>query len=115
FVHFDNLNFETLTAYDGEPTDAAQPVFRLRTMLTPWYQANWAAVAAWGDAPASNRALTPGGVIPAGLTTETLPLYFGVQADGSVTVDAERADAPFFRLVANGDGTYAIEEVATGR
>jgi hypothetical protein len=115
FVHFDNLNFGTLTSYNGEPIEATAPYFQLRTMLTPWYQRTWSEVSKWGSVPQSSRALTAGGVLPADYATETLDSYFAVQTDGTVAVDTQQADAPFFRLVTNDDGTSSIQEVATGR
>ncbi|MEV4685986.1 DNRLRE domain-containing protein [Microbacterium sp. LWH3-1.2] len=115
FVHFDNLNFGTLTSYNGGPTEATAPYFQLRTMLTPWYQRTWSEVTKWGSVPQSSRALTDGGVLPADYVTETLDSYFAVQPDGTVAVDTQQADAPFFRLVTNDDETYSIQEVATGR
>ncbi|WP_349425944.1 DNRLRE domain-containing protein [Microbacterium sp. LWS13-1.2] len=115
FIHFDNLNFSTLTSYNGAPTEAAAPYFQLRTMLTPWYQRTWSEVTRWGSVPQSSRALTDGGVLPAEYTTETLASYFAVGADGTVAVGSRHAEAPFFRLVTNDDGTSSIQEVATGR
>lgn len=41
YVHNDNLNFGTLTTYNGEPTDVCQPFFQIRTRLEPWYQRTW--------------------------------------------------------------------------
>ncbi|HMR50804.1 MAG TPA: alginate lyase family protein, partial [Arachnia sp.] len=115
FVHFDNLNFDTLTTYNGPATEKAQPYFQLRTMLTPWYQTTWTEVGRWGAISSADRRLQAGGVLPAGLTTETLDSYFAVQPDGSVAVDAMQKDAPYFRLVTNEDDTYSIRDVASGK
>jgi hypothetical protein len=114
-VHFDNLNFDTLTMYDGEPTAEPTPYFQLRTMLAPWYQRTWPEVAKWGTVLQSDRALQDGGVLPAGYTTETLESYFAVQPDGTMALGAMQEDAPYFRLVTNPDETYSIQEVSTGR
>jgi hypothetical protein len=115
FAHFDNLNFSTLTTYNGAPAEATAPYFQLRTMLAPWYQRTWAEVTTWGTVARSSRALTDGGVLPQDYTTETLNSYFGVRPDGTVAVDSRQETAPFFRLVANDEGTYSVQEVATGR
>ncbi|WP_197517418.1 alginate lyase family protein [Microbacterium karelineae] len=115
FVHFDNLNFATLTSYDGPAQQAASPFFQMRTMLTPWWQSRWDEVEAWGEVSREDRALTPGGVIPDGLDEETLTSYFSVQDDGTLAVDTEQDEAPFFQLVTNDDETYSIREVETGR
>lgn len=115
FVHFDHLNFETLTMYDGEPTEQVTPYFQLRTMLKPWYQRTWSEVSQWGEAPRSRRALVEGGVVPADFTTETLDSYFAVQDDRTVALDAMQQDAPFFRLVTNDDESYSVQDVASGR
>jgi len=114
-VHFDNLNFATLTSYNGEAMPETAPVFQLRTMLTPWWQTTWSEVETAGDIDAVDRALTPGGVIPEGLDEETLPSYFSVQDDGRVEVDSEQDDAPYFQLVTNDDESYSIRDVRSGR
>lgn len=114
FIHLDHSNFTTLTSYNGEPTAPSTPYFQMRTTLTPWYQGNWSAVSAWGELSAADRALTPGGVLPEGFTTETLPSYFGVQDDGTIAIEAMQDTAPYFRLVTNDDETYSVQDVASG-
>ncbi|PST46429.1 hypothetical protein CPA40_05985 [Bifidobacterium callitrichos] len=59
-VHFDNLNFSSLTTYDGPAEERTEPLVRLRTMLEPWYQHSWSAIRAAGDVP--SNALIDGGV-----------------------------------------------------
>jgi hypothetical protein len=115
FVHFDNVNFDTLTMYNGPATGAVAPYLQLRTMLTPWYQRTWGEVSKWGDAPLAARTLTPGGTIPADYATETLNSYLAVQDDSTVAVSAEQKHAPYFRLVTNPDETYSLQDATTGR
>ena len=44
-VHFDNLNFGTLTSYNGEPLNTASgPYFQMRTRWEPLYQRNWSTI-----------------------------------------------------------------------
>ncbi|MBW3092950.1 alginate lyase family protein [Bifidobacterium sp. 82T10] len=112
-VHFDNLNFSTLTCYNGpaETTDTTTRV-RLRTMIEPWYQRTWDAIRGAGAVP--SNALTDG-VVPSGLTTETMPSYFAVQPDGTLAVTAKRLDAAVLRVVDHGDGTVSLIDAADGR
>lgn len=104
YVHNDNLNFGTLTSYNGEAsTDGAvQPYFQLRTRLEPWYQRTWGAVEKYGDSEGRTNA-------------ETLNSYYTIASDGQLTASSKRADAPFFQLVTNDDGTYSVRSVATGK
>ncbi len=103
YVHNDNLNFGTLTTYDGEPAeDEAQPFFQMRTRLEPWYQRTWSAVEKYGD--------TQGHTV-----AETLDSYYAPDADGAVTASARRATAPYYQLETNGDGTYALRCLANNR
>lgn len=89
-VHFDNLNFGTLTYYNGEPqTAVAGPYFQMRTRWEPLYQRNWSTVNGQK-------------------TAETLNSYYAVNADGELTTSLMKKDAPFFQLVAGDDGTYSI-------
>ncbi|MCH9276073.1 alginate lyase family protein [Bifidobacterium amazonense] len=116
-VHFDNLNFSTLTCYNGPVCSESAggnvaPRVRLRTMIEPWYQRTWAAIRAAGPVP--SNALTDG-VVPAGLETETMPSYFAVQPDGSLAVTARRRDASVLRVVDHGDGTVSLIDTADGR
>ncbi|TPF86477.1 hypothetical protein BW13_05090 [Bifidobacterium sp. UTCIF-37] len=111
-VHFDNLNFSTLTTYDGPAEETTEPLIRLRTMLEPWYQHSWSAIRAAGDVP-SNALID--GVLPEGYTTETTPSYFAVQSDGTLAVTAMRRDAALLRLVARDDGTYSLVDTSDGR
>lgn len=112
-VHFDNLNFSTLTCYNGpaETTDTT-PRVRLRTMIEPWYQRTWDAIRGAGAVP-SNALI--GGVVPSGLTTETMPSYFAVQPDGTLAVTAKRLDAAVLRVVDHGAGAVSLIDAADGR
>lgn len=101
YVNNDHLNFGTLTTYNGEATKAPEPYFQLRTRLEPWYQRTWNDAKKYGEIVDN---------IP-----ETLHSYFAVNESGSVTVSGKKADAPFFQLKDQGDGTYAIWCVATGK
>ena len=104
YVHNDNLNFGTLTSYSGEASSdgAVQPYFQLRTRLEPWYQRTWGAVEKYGDSEGRTNA-------------ETLNSYYAIASDSQLTASSKRADAPFFQLVTNGDGTYSVRSVATGK
>lgn len=99
YVHNDNLNFGTLTTYNGEPTDVCQPFFQIRTRLEPWYQRTWNDVKKYGEIVDN---------IP-----ETLNSYFTVTETGEVTASSKKADAPYFQIENNQDGTYAIRCVTT--
>lgn len=101
FVNNDHLNFGTLTTYDGEPTKAAEPYFQLRTRLEPWYQRSWSDAKKYGEIQDN---------IP-----ETLNSYFTVEESGTVTASAKKADAPFFQLENQADGSYAVRCVKTNR
>lgn len=108
-VHFDNLNFSTMTCYNGPAVTEAdvEPCVRLRTMIEPWYQRSWAAIRAAGSVP--SHVLDPdNGVLPVGYQTETTPSYFAMQADGSLAVTAMREEASVLRVIANDDGTYSL-------
>lgn len=95
YVHNDELNFGTLTTYNGEVTDVSEPYFLIRTRLEPWYERNL-------TKDSSGNYLE-----------ETLNSYFAPQADGTLTASSQRKDAPFYQLESNGDGTYSIRCVAT--
>lgn len=101
YVHNDNLNFGTMTSYNGEPTTACKPYFQLRTRLEPWYQRTWDAVNQYGDS--SNG------------TAETLNSYFTVTQTGELTASSMKASAPYFQLIDNQDGTYSIICVENGK
>lgn len=101
FVNNDHLNFGTLTTYDAEPTKAADPYFQIRTRLEPWYQRDWNAVKKYGEIQDN---------IP-----ETLNSYFTVDESGIVTASARKADAPFFRMENQADGSCAIRCVKTNK
>ena len=89
-VHFDNLNFSTLTSYNGEPLNAASgPYFQMRTRWEPLYQRNWSTVNGQKVA-------------------ETLNSYYDVNENGELTTSDMKKDAPFYQMVSNDDGTYSI-------
>ena len=115
FVHMDELDFDTLTMYNGPATTTVAPYIQLRTMLTPWYQRTWPEVSAWGDAPLAARTMTPGGTIPADYATETLNSYLAIQDDSTVAASAMQKSAPYFRLVTNPDESYSVQDATTGR
>jgi hypothetical protein len=91
-VHFDNLNFGTLTYYNGEPLNASEPYFQIRTRWEPLYQRNWS-------------------IVDGVRTAETLNSYYDVNASGELVTSVMKKDAPFYQLVANDDGTYSIRLV----
>lgn len=95
-VHFDNLNFGTLTHYNGEAlqSNESDPYFQMRTRWEPLYQRNWSTV---GDQKVA----------------ETLNSYFDIQLNGELTTSVMKKDAPFFQLITNKDGTYSIRAVKT--
>ncbi|MGG1519690.1 S-layer homology domain-containing protein [Paenibacillus oryzisoli] len=96
-VHFDNLNFGTLTYYNGEPLGTISgPYFQMRTRWEPLYQRNWSTVN--GEKVA-----------------ETLNSYYDVNDKGELTTSVMKGTAPFYRTVANDDGTYAIQVLKTGK
>ncbi|MGG1555351.1 S-layer homology domain-containing protein [Paenibacillus ferrarius] len=96
-VHFDNLNFGTLTYYNGEPLGTMSgPYFQLRTRWEPLYQRNWSTVN--GEKVA-----------------ETLNSYYDVNDNGELTTSVMKGTAPFYRTVANDDGTYSIQVIKTGK
>jgi len=89
-VHFDNLNFGTLTYYNGEPQNGADgPYFQMRTRWEPLYQRNWSTVSGQKVA-------------------ETLNSYFSMNENGELTTRVMKNNAPFYQLVTNDDGTYSI-------
>lgn len=93
-VHFDNLNFGTLTLYNGEPLSASQPYFQMRTRWEPLYQRNWS-------------------IVDDQRVAETLNSYYDINENGEIVTNVMKNDAPFFQLVANDDGTYSIRVVKT--
>jgi hypothetical protein len=111
----DELDFDTLTMYNGPATTTVAPYIQLRTMLAPWYQRTWPEVSAWGDAPLAARTMTPGGTIPADYATETLNSYLAIQDDSTVAASAMQKSAPYFRLVTNPDESYSLQDATTGR
>ena len=89
-VHFDNLNFGTLTYYNGEPLNTTSgPYFQMRTRWEPLYQRNWSTVNGQKVA-------------------ETLNSYYDVNDNGELTTNVMKNTAPFYRMVANDDGTYSL-------
>ncbi|WNS40748.1 S-layer homology domain-containing protein [Paenibacillus sp. MMS20-IR301] len=89
-VHFDNLNFGTLTHYDGEPLKTADGMyFQLRTRWEPLYQRNWSTVNSIKVA-------------------ETLNSYYDINGNGELVTSVMKKDAPFFQLTGNDDGTYSV-------
>ncbi|WP_284646658.1 S-layer homology domain-containing protein [Paenibacillus silviterrae] len=94
-VHFDNLNFGTLTNYNGEPLDPTNgPYFQIRTRWEPLYQRNWSTVNGQKVA-------------------ETLNSYFDMNENNELTTSVMKKDAPFYQLVANADGTVSILLIKT--
>lgn len=99
WVNNDHLNFSTMTSYNGEATEKAEPYFQLRTRLEPWYQRTWNDVKAYGE-------VTDG--VP-----ETLNSYLTVsEEDGSITASSKKEDAPYYQLETQEDGSYAIRCVS---
>lgn len=99
YVHNDNLNFGTLTSYNGEPTEVCEPFFQIRTRLEPWYQRTWNDVKKYGTIVDN---------IP-----ETLNSYFTVTDSGEITASSKKADAPYYQIENNQDGTYSLRCVTT--
>jgi hypothetical protein len=94
-VHFDNLNFGTLTHYNGEPLNKTDgPYFQMRTRWEPLYQRNWSTVEGQRVA-------------------ETLNSYFSMNENRELTTSVMKNEAPFYQLVSNDDGTYSILLVQT--
>ncbi|RSX49526.1 Alginate lyase [Bifidobacterium callimiconis] len=117
FVHYDNLNFDTLTSYNGEADTSktgTTPYFQIRTRIAPWYQTAWNAIAQYGEIPEGSNSIT-GGVLPKNYTTETTDSYFTTQSDGTVKVAAKQKDATVYRLVTNSDETYSVQDATTGK
>ncbi len=103
YVHNDNLNFGTMTAYSGEVQDeACQPYFQIRTRLEPWYQRDKGAVNKYG---------TPDEDSP----YETLNSYFNISETGELVASSKKISAPYFQLVRNDDDTCSIQCVRTKR
>ena len=99
YVHNDNLNFGTLTSYSGEATEVCEPFFQIRTRLEPWYQRTWNDAKKYGELIDN---------IP-----ETLNSYFTVTNSGELTASSKKADAPYYQIENNQDGTYAIRCITT--
>ncbi|MBD0382881.1 alginate lyase family protein [Paenibacillus sp. WST5] len=93
-VHFDNLNFGTLTYYNGEPLNSSGPYFQMRTRWEPLYQRNWS-------------------IVDGQRVAETLNSYYSINENGELVTSVMKKDAPFYQLVANDDGTYSIRLVKT--
>lgn len=91
-VHFDNLNFATLTFYQGEPVNQDGPYFQMRTRWEPLYQRNWS-------------------IVDGQRVAETLNSYYDVNEDGELVTSVMKNEAPFYQLIANDDGTYSIKLV----
>uniref|UniRef100_UPI00286F988C InlB B-repeat-containing protein n=1 Tax=Anaerosporobacter sp. TaxID=1872529 RepID=UPI00286F988C len=102
YVHNDNLNFGTLTTYNGASTAKSEPYFQIRTAIEPWYQRTYSAVKQYDSSVAAGVA-------------ETLNSYFAVSEDGTITASLKKADAPYFQLINNDDGTYALKCVSTDK
>ncbi|MBD2869123.1 fibronectin type III domain-containing protein [Paenibacillus arenilitoris] len=91
-VHFDNLNFGTLTYYNGEPLHASGPYFQMRTRWEPLYQRNWS-------------------IVDGQRVAETLNSYYNINENGELVTSVMKMDAPFYQMVANDDGTFSIRLV----
>ncbi len=103
YVHNDNLNFGTLTTYNGPIEDGpAEPYFQMRTRLEPWYQRTWNTVEQYGSS--ENKTVA-----------ETLNSYYAPDEVGSPINSARRANAPFYQLETLEDGSYALRCVSTGK
>lgn len=101
YVHNDNLNFGTMTSYRGEATEVCQPYFQIRTRLEPWYQRTWSDVNKYG--------------VPSDGVPETLNSYFTIDEHGEMTASAKKAEAPYYQLMTNADGTYSLRCVPVNR
>lgn len=93
-VHFDNLNFGTLTLYNGEPLRSTESYFQMRTRWEPLYQRNWS-------------------MVDGQRVAETLNSYYDINENGELVTSVMKQAAPFFQMTANSDGTYAIKLVKT--
>ncbi|MFL6556150.1 MAG: OmpL47-type beta-barrel domain-containing protein, partial [Bacillus sp. (in: firmicutes)] len=93
-VHLDNLNFGTLTYYNGETLEASGPYFQMRTRWEPLYQRNWSTVDGQKVA-------------------ETLNSYYDMNENGELVSSVIKKDAPFYQLISNEDETYSIRLVKT--
>ncbi|MBB3113124.1 hypothetical protein FHS18_005227 [Paenibacillus phyllosphaerae] len=94
-VHFDNLNFGTLTHYNGEPANASGTYFQMRTRWEPLYQRNWS-------------------MVDGQRVAETLNSYYDVNENGELVTSVMKEKAPFYQLIANNDGTYSVRLVKSG-
>lgn len=93
YVHNDNLNFGTLTNYNGEQNQDNkfnEPYFKIRTRLEPWYQLKFIK---------SSNGERDG---------EKFNSYFAPNEQGILTADSKREVAPYYKLENNEDGTYSI-------
>ncbi|HIY58360.1 MAG TPA: alginate lyase family protein [Candidatus Tetragenococcus pullicola] len=96
-VHNDNLNFSTLTFYNGEKYESApSPTFKIRTRLEPWYERN---LQFEDDKP----------------VYETLSSYYSLSNNDEISANKQRDNADVFQLIANEDGTYAILNQENGK
>lgn len=111
YVHMDNLNFGTLTSYNGESTETPAPYFQIRTRLTPWYQSTWNEVKKYSEVPSYS---IKDGILPT-MVSETLNSYFGVNENNEIQVNGKQATAPYFQLITNYDGTYSIKSVVNNK
>ena len=93
-VHIDNLNFGTLTYYNGETLDEGEPYFQMRTRWEPLYQRNWSTIDGLKVA-------------------ETLNSYYDMNENGELVSSVTKKSAPFYQLVSNDDDTYSIRLVKT--
>ncbi|KRE46161.1 OmpL47-type beta-barrel domain-containing protein [Paenibacillus sp. Soil522] len=93
-VHFDNLNFGTLTYYNGEPLNSSGPYFQMRTRWEPLYQRNWS-------------------IVDGQRVAETVNSYYDINENGELVTSIMKKDAPFYQLVTNDDGTYSVRLVKT--
>lgn len=102
YVHNDNLNFGTLTTYNGNATKVTEPYFQLRTRLEPWYQRTLKAVEDYRDEGTQGL-------------SETLNSYFDINENYELIASSKKGTAPFFQLENNQDGTYSIRCLKNNR
>lgn len=102
YVHNDNLNFGTLTTYNGNATKLTEPYFQLRTRLEPWYQRTLKAVEDYRDEGTQGL-------------SETLNSYFDINENYELIASSKKSTAPFFQLENNQDGTYSIRCLKNNR
>lgn len=92
YVNTDNLNFGTLTQYNGlTANEVPTSIFKIRTRQGDKYENSWAKL--------------PDGSYSA----ETKESYLDLQPDNTLAITSKRISAPYFQIFALDDGNYALK------